>query len=207
LRVLYLIKFKIVLAGAKNVGKSSLIARYCDNVFDENMMDTIGVAFKRKKLNLEDNLPIELTIWDFGGEEKYRSLFPQYVKGAIAALILYDTTRSITLDDVHNWVDIVDAYGDQDILKLLIGTKIDLVDKKEITKENATKDCAKYKWCGEIIETSAKTGENVEEAFINVIREIVSIKFQKCEACGDYFSKKLKFCSNCGEKAELEASS
>ena len=198
-------KFKICLAGAKNVGKSSLIARYCDNVFNEDMMDTIGVAFKRKKIDLEDNITIDVQIWDFGGEKKYRSLFPQYIKGATAALILYDTTRKKSLEDIDNWVELCNVYGDPDIAKVLIGTKIDLIDQREITKEIAQKACNTYNWCGEIIETSAKTGENVEEAFRKIARELVNKKFQKCNACGDYFSKKLKFCSNCGEKVVLEA--
>jgi len=196
-------KFKICLAGAKDVGKSSLIARYCDNVFNENMMDTIGVAFKRKKMELEDNLVIDVQIWDFGGEKKYRSLFPQYIKGATAALILYDTTRKETLNDVYNWVELCDAYGDPGISKVLIGTKIDLVDQREITREEAEKSCADYTWCGGIIETSAKTGENVEEVFLNLAKELINRKFQKCKACGDYFSKKLKYCVKCGEKVEI----
>jgi Ras-related protein Rab-1A len=200
-----MLKYKIILSGAKGIGKTSLITRYIEGKFYETSQETIGVAFKRKKIKLEDNLTIEATIWDFGGEEKYRTLFPQYVQGATAALILYDTTNKETINDVHNWVDLVDAYASEDVLKVLIGTKIDLKDQREITKEKAKKSCEKYNWCAEIIETSSKTGENVEDAFINIAREIVDIKFQKCKACGDYFSKKLKFCVNCGEKVELEA--
>jgi len=197
-------KFKICLAGAKDVGKSSLIARYCDNVFNEQMMDTIGVAFKRKKIALADNIAIDVQIWDFGGEEKYRSLFPNYIKGASAAIILYDITRKETLEDVHNWVEVCDLYGDSDIVKVLIGTKIDLIEQRQIKKEDAQKECSKYNWCGDLIETSAKTGENVEGAFLKVAKELINRKFQKCQACGEYFSRKLKICSNCGENVEVK---
>ena len=69
------LKYKICLAGSKDVGKSSLIARFCDNVFYEKTMETIGVAFKKKSINIDNKIDIELNIWDFGGEEKYRTLF------------------------------------------------------------------------------------------------------------------------------------
>ena len=197
-----MLKFKLVLAGAKNVGKSSLIARYCDDIFNEEMMGTIGVAFKRKKIEFKDGPSIEATIWDFGGEEKYRTLFPKYVNGAIAALILYDTTRKETIEDIHEFVDIVDGYASEGAIKVLIGTKSDLKDQRDITMEEANAICSKYNWCAEMIETSAKTGENVEEAFLNVFREIVERKFNRCGGCKEYFPKKLKHCTNCGEKVE-----
>ncbi len=200
-----MLKFKIILAGAKGIGKTSLITQFIDHKFYDKSLETIGVAFKRKKIQVEDRLTIEATIWDFGGEEKYRRLFPQYVQGATAALILYDTTNKDTIDDVKNWVELIDPYAGEDVAKVLIGTKIDLTDQREISKEEATKACATYKWCSEIIETSSKTGENVEEAFFTIAREIVDRRFQKCTACGEYFSKKLKYCVNCGEKVVLEA--
>ncbi len=196
-----MLKYKVVLAGAKNVGKSSLIARYCDNVFDENMMATIGVAFKSKKIELSDKLVLHLNIWDFAGEKKFRTLFPPYVKGASAALILYDTTRKNTLNDADNWIKLVDKNSAVDgIVKILIGTKIDLKDQCEITKNDAEKFSKDYNWGPtEIIETSAKTGENVEQAFIDVAKAIVDLKMQVCKSCGEYFSKKENVCSYCGK--------
>lgn len=190
------------MAGKENVGKSSLIARYVDDVFSENMKSTIGVAFKRKKIypfsgNNED-LYLEFSIWDFGGEEKYRTLFPSYVNGAMAALILYDTTNKETLEDVHNWIEIIDNNQD-DVVKVMIGTKIDLKDQKEISREEAQKVSDEAGCFGQVVETSSKTGENVEQAFLTVAREIVSKKLQLCENCEEYYAKKLKFCSHCGK--------
>ncbi|MFW9825975.1 MAG: Rab family GTPase, partial [Candidatus Thorarchaeota archaeon] len=122
-----MLKHKIVVAGAKNVGKSSLIARYCDNVFNENTKETIGVAFKRKEIKYREKFTVELNIWDFGGEAKYRVLFPAYVNGASAALLLYDTTSKSSLEDIKNWVDIIDENS-KEVIKIMIGTKIDLKD-------------------------------------------------------------------------------
>ena len=193
------LKYKICLAGSKDVGKSSLIARFCDDIFNENTIGTIGVAFKKKNIDIDDKIKIELNIWDFGGEEKYRSLFPQYCNGASAALILYDTTSKESLKDVANWVKIIKNNALENVVLVLIGTKIDLKDKLEISKAEAKKESQKFNFKGDIVETSAKTGENVEKAFLNVARLIILTFLQTCKNCGMFFAKKLKICNHCGQ--------
>ncbi len=197
-------KYKIILAGAKRVGKSSLIARFCDNVFNENMMDTIGVAFKRKKIDFGESISLELNIWDFAGEEQFRNLFNSYCNGASAALILYDTTRKETISDVENWVQIFDQNALDGASKILIGTKIDLKDLRQMSKVEAEKLSKRLNFDLGYIETSSKTGVNVEAAFSLVAKKIIQNSFQKCKKCGELFSKKLKFCNYCGQKAEGE---
>lgn len=199
-----MLKYKIVLAGTKDVGKSSLIARFCDNVFHEKTMSTIGVAFKRKKVDINDKISIELHIWDFGGEEKYRTLFPSYCNGASAALILYDITNKESLDDVKNWVKIIDKNAIEKVIKILIGTKIDLKGQRVISRAESQKVSQKFNCLGDPIETSSKTGENVENAFLNVSKEIIKQNLQYCKSCGEFFIKNLKFCNYCGAKAELK---
>jgi len=156
-----MLKFKIVLAGDKDVGKSSLIARFVDGIFLTASMDTIGVAFKRKKISLDEKKDLDLTIWDFGGEEKYRSLFPQYVYGAVGALILFDTTRKETLEGVKDWLEIIDKNADENLIKVLIATKIDLKDEKQVDIEDVIKIAKKFNFYGDPIEISSKIGENV----------------------------------------------
>jgi len=199
-----MLKYKIILAGSKDVGKSSLIARFCDNIFYENTMATIGVAFKRKNVKIDDKLNIELHIWDFGGEEKYRTLFPSYCNGASAALILYDITDKHSLNDVENWIRIIDKNASGNVIKVLIGTKIDLKEKREISFEEAEKTSQKYNFLGKPIETSSKTGENVENAFLKVSNEIINRNLQLCKSCGEFFIKNLKFCNYCGAEAKSQ---
>lgn len=200
-------KFKVVLAGDKNVGKTSLLIRFYDNKFYEDLKRTIGVDFKKKSVDIKydsKEMSLTLNIWDFGGEEKFRSLFPPYVKGASAALILFDTTNKKSLHGIDNWIKLIDENAPENVIKLCIATKIDLKDKREVSKEEAIKFLEKYKWSNEIIMTSSKTGENVEEAFLQMGKELIDVNLQECKECGEFFSKDLKKCSFCGKKIEME---
>ena len=200
-----MLKYKIVLAGQIGVGKSSLIARFCDNIFHEDTKSTIGVAFKKKKVTIDKKIDLELNLWDFGGEERYRVLFPSYCHGASAAIIVYDTTDKDCLHDIENWVNIIDGNALENVVKVLIGSKIDLKDKRVITTQQAENFSKKFNCKGDPVETSSKTGENVENAFLNVSRLIIATFLQTCKKCGEHFAKKLKICNHCGEPVEIKA--
>jgi len=194
-------------AGDKDVGKSSIISRFCDNLFKEDMKATIGVDFKRKVIELEGDykdFSIELSIWDFAGEEKYRALFPSYANGATGALILFDTTNKESLQGIENWIKIIDENAMPNVIKVIIATKIDLKDQREVSKNEAKIFCKKYDWCKDFISTSSKTGENVEKAFLYVASEIAKENLQFCKSCGEIFNRKLKHCQYCGEEAKIE---
>ena len=106
-------KFKVILAGDKNVGKSSLITRYCDNSFDEHMKETIGVAFKRKKVILIDNdreFALGLNIWDFGGQEQFKKLFPYYIKGVSGAFMVFELANLQSLINLDWWWERLEEY-------------------------------------------------------------------------------------------------
>ena len=88
----------------------------------------------------------------------------------------------------------------ENVVKLLIASKIDLKDKREVTKEEGIKYSNQFTWSGDIISTSSKTGENVEKAFVTLATEMMTNNFHLCEACGDIFDIKLRYCVHCGEK-------
>jgi len=202
-----LLKYKIIIAGAKDVGKTSLIARFCDNIFNLETLSTIGVDFKRKIITVKGShkeITLELNIWDFSGEAKYRTLFPSYAHGASAALILFDTTNKDSLDDIGNWIEIIDENAFPNIVKQVIAAKIDLKSERQVSKKEATEFFKKYDWCEEITSTSSKTGENVEEAFLRVVKMVIKRNLQTCKSCGEVFNKKLKNCQYCGAKVEIE---
>jgi len=167
------------------------------------MKETIGVAFKKKLVPVKDHI-VELNIWDFGGEDKYRTLFPSYVTGASGALIVFDLTRKATLDDIDNWIQIIDE-NTKNIVKLIIGAKGDLINEREVQEEDIQKVCDQYKFCSNPVETSSKTGDNVEKAFITLCENILEEKFHFCKKCGKGFPKSLRFCQHCGAKIEESA--
>lgn len=88
----------------------------------------------------------------------------------------------------------------------MIATKIDLKSEREVSKEEAIEYCKKYDWFEEITSTSSKTGENVEEAFLYVVKKIIKRNLQICNTCREVFNKKLKHCQYCGAKVERELS-
>jgi len=193
-----MIKFKVVVAGAKNVGKTSLIRRYATGKFETSTLSTIGVDFETKKL-VVDGTEILLNIWDFAGEKKFRLLFPSYISGASGALMLYDITNKDSFNDLYDWINVISSIPNSPKTKILIETKTDL--KRKVAKEEAMQFVEKYDFQGDIIATSAKTGENVEEAFMTLGREILKNSLQKCPNCEEMYPIELKFCQYCGSKA------
>lgn len=192
-----MIKFKVVVAGAKNVGKTSLIRRYATGKFEKSTLSTIGVDFETKKVIVDDT-EILLNIWDFAGEKKFRLLFPSYISGASGALMLYDVTNKESLNDLYDWISVISSVPNSPKTKILIEAKTDL--KRNIKREDALKLFEKYKFQGEMLSTSSKTGENVEKVFEMLGREILKNSLKKCLNCGKHYPLELKFCQYCGSK-------
>lgn len=154
-------KFKICLFGPAGVGKTSLLLRYIKDYFRESLKKTIGTNFLIKDLELE-NKTVRLLLWDIGGDEAFSKLRTIYFKGSNAALGVYDVTDPQTLLKIPGWISSIKKSVKKNIPMLLIGNKIDLERNVE---ENEAMDLAQRLNCS-YMETSAKTGENVENAFV-----------------------------------------
>ncbi len=166
--------FKLCIFGDGGVGKSTLIHRYLHKVFDEDLKMTIGADFSIKDLKI-DGKNIRLRIWDFAGEERYKVLFPSYVKGASGGLYIYDTTRYNSLRKINDWISFF--RNEEKISKtiipiVIVGSKIDLEEYRSVELEDAKHLSEKYQLQG-FNECSAKTGENVETIFDTITREIM----------------------------------
>ena len=160
--------------------------------------------FETKKVivKMDDGKEVDilLNLWDFGGEKKFRILFPSYVSGASGALLLYDITNKDSLADLDDWIKLIDSVRNPPRTKILCEHKIDLEDQREVSREEAMEVFKRYKISGELLGTSAKTGQNVERAFESLGEEILKNSLVKCSNCGIHYPIELKFCQYCGAK-------
>ena len=161
---------KICLLGEAAVGKTSLVYRFIENKFRDDYKSTLGVNLLKKDMVLDDYGGVSAQIWDLGGQESFRSLRKLYLEGANGAFVIFDTTKRKTFDKLDEWIQsFKESRGNRPLL--LIGNKIDLIDKQKV-EESEVKEYAE-KNSTEFIFTSAKTGENVEEAFKGLVKTIL----------------------------------
>ena len=165
--------FKIVIIGDAAVGKTSLINQFVENSFNEDYKPTLGANIVRKDVNL-DNTKVRLIMWDLAGQEKYRVVRSMYFQGCEGALLVYDVTRYHTLDNINNkWLKDYKKHVKKKGAYILIGNKTDLKDQVVVPTERGKELATKIK-ASHFIETSAKLGENIEEAFSLLVNQILN---------------------------------
>ncbi|MFX0056950.1 MAG: Rab family GTPase [Candidatus Hodarchaeota archaeon] len=158
-------KFKITLFGAGGVGKTSLLIRYIKDYFNPDLKQTIGSNFLIKDVEIE-NKNVRLLLWDIGGQEAFQKLRTIYFKGSNGALGVFDVTSPQSLLKLPGWVSSIKKSVKKSIPMIILGNKIDL--DRQVENEEAD-DLARRLNC-DYLETSAKTGENVEIAFEKIAK-------------------------------------
>ena len=158
------------------VGKSSIILRYIDDTFSVNLMNSIGVDFKLKNIEI-DKKRIKLQIWDTAGSEKFRTITTSYYRGAHAIIMVFDITKKETFDHIINWMADIDKFAKQGVLRILVGNKCDLENQREVNKDEGLAFADKYEI--QYIETSAKETINIESLFIDTTKYLLSKQIQK----------------------------
>ena len=154
--------FKVLLIGNSDVGKSSLILRYVDQIWNDVFVPTIGVDFKVKSLEVDKKL-VKMQIWDTAGQERFRNVISSYFKGAHGILLIYDITAKDSFKELENWLGEVERNANSQVLKILIGNKCDLEERREISKDEGEAFAMRNGM--QFMETSAKLNTNVNEAF------------------------------------------
>ena len=179
---------KLVLLGEAAVGKSSLVLRFVSNDFQENKEPTIGAAFLTQKCTIGERT-IKYEIWDTAGQERFASLAPMYYRNAQAAIVVYDITKPASFIKARHWVKELDEQANRDITIALVGNKLDLVeddsaeDGETLRKVSVEEGQSLADEEGLLFfETSAKTGNNVNEVFVGIGSKIPSVTVTGGEA-------------------------
>lgn len=171
-------QFKIVLLGDGGCGKTALTNRFCFNEFDSDTKLTIGLSFNSFSIPAIENgtkIRIGLSIWDFGGQERFTPLLPQFITGANAALIVHDLTRFVTLENLKRHWNSLLVSNAGDVPKIMVGTKCDLVDPEYSLDPKVREDYRKDLGVKAYYDTSSKTGLNVDLIFKELVKHILEI--------------------------------
>ena len=162
------LNFKLIVVGNPNVGKSCLSLKGTTGKFEDSYMATVGFDFYSFFARIEGKL-IRLQIWDTCGQEGYRSLVQNFFRGTALAILVYAINDIKSFNDVGMWVKQLKAYSNPDIKMILVGNKNDLVNERKITEDEGIKWSKNLQFFS-FYETSAKTGFNSQEIFVQAVK-------------------------------------
>ena len=169
--------FKIVIIGAGGVGKTCLFNRFCFNSFNFDTSQTIGLSFHSMDLKVDymnqdsffSNKFIVNSIFDFGGQDRFKPLIPKFLEGANGAILTFDLTNEDTLEKLNYWYNLLISYTNgTEVPKILVGTKNDLlseIPENQRIKEGKINAFLKEKELDAYIVTSSLKNYNVVAAF------------------------------------------
>ncbi len=148
--------------GDAGVGKSSIILRYTKNEFNSQMVSSIGVDFKTKDI-IVNNKKVKLQLWDTAGHERFRTITTSYYRGAHGIATVFDLTNRESFEHVEKWLEEINKYAKENVMRFLIGNKSDLVNERQVSYEEVRALANKLNIY--YVETSAKNNVNVSDFF------------------------------------------
>ena len=165
-------RYKILLLGDSGVGKSSLICRWTLDSFSATLLGTVGVDFKAKKVNIE-NENFQIQVWDTAGQEQFHKITTSYYKGANGIMLVYDVTDEKSANEVGYWMKNIKSHAADNVAVVMVANKADLLYGKESVILTAGKNNARKYEVPHFI-TSAKDSSGVDDAFISLVKLIVN---------------------------------
>merc|ERR1712166_605481 len=182
-------KYKVVILGDSTVGKSSILFRLKFSSFSGKQEATIGCEFFAKTIELPERRerPVKLLIWDTAGQEVFRAFTPNFLRGALAGIIVYDITSRESFEHVDGWLEDLRKVRGEEAIVAIVGNKCDLDQGNGARQVSTAEGEALAKKHGAKIfrEASAKTGHGVEAVFEDVARDLTTTQFQESGARND----------------------
>jgi len=167
------LRAKMLIIGDSQVGKTSILTKFTNNVFNTHMAPiigklkhflaffiVIGTDYKTKKIHVEDKT-IKLEIWDTAGQERFRCITQSFYRGCMGIMIVFDFTKIESFHNVETWLANLKQQASDNVVKVLVGNKLDL--EREVKDEEIKKLVAEHNI--PYFEVSAKTGENIQSTF------------------------------------------
>ena len=163
--------YKILLLGDSTVGKTCFLLRYTDDTFLDMHMATIGLDYRLKTMILDDHKIVKIQLWDTAGQDKFRAITRNYYKGARGIILIYDVTNVKSYENIKKWINEIKEEISEKVSIVLVANKIDNTAERKISKVQGEKLAKDYEVA--FFETSAKTGEGVNESVLYLVQKIV----------------------------------
>ena len=161
---------KLLLVGDSSVGKTNFISVFIEKEFNQNYMTTTGIDLKASSIEI-NNKKIKIQLWDTAGQEKYRAITKNLFLKVQGVLVVYDITNEDSFKSIKSWVNTIKDECGKQMQMIIVGNKCDLNDQRIIDK-NAAMEYAKQEKI-EYIETSCKTGENIQKAIAILCEKVL----------------------------------
>ena len=168
-------KCQLLIIGNSIVGKTSILTKYTSKNYTENYLATVGLDFFTKDETI-DNKIIRIKIWDTAGQERYKAITKCFFQRAQGIIIVFDVTNKRSFDDLKMWIDSINSQSKltedlENMPIIIIGNKIDL-PKRVIDKETALNFAKEQNL--DYFETSAKTGEGIDNAMRDLVKKVMA---------------------------------
>jgi len=167
-------QMKICLVGDESVGKTSIVLRFAKDTFQHNQKATVVVSFMSRSVNIDGEM-IEYLIWDTAGEEKFRSMMKKHYRDSAAAIVVYDIVSYNSFQYMKSWVKEVTKWEPKAKL-VVLGNKCDLKEQRQVPYDDGKSYADEVNAI--FMETSAKTGENIEEVFFEIGKYYILLKLK-----------------------------
>ena len=183
-------KYKLIVIGDENVGKTSILNRFKNNQFNAEYEPTVGLDFQSIPIIIDEQ-SVTLLLYDTAGQEKFRSLIPLYTNEANIILLIYDISNIDSFNNIGKWYDSLTNINKDEVIFALVGNKSDLDYNRKVDKEEAEKYAKKQNYIFQ--EVSALNGDGIQELFLNKLIDQIRTQFiQRGNNMTDQEEEKLK---------------